>query len=681
MNTVKSQNLSLLINNHFTNRLSFLNFTLTNKQHNMKKIYVLSLALSTALAGFSQFTNAKGELVKRKEFKESKVKPSNSNHTPKGLTLWSNEFDNSADWVLDNSCAYTGYNLVGGYDYVAGASTTAFSTCTGNGTVANDPNTSQPAQWVFETNPSVIPVGVLSPFASASAANGFLFINSDATGGGDGDGTPIFVTATIASPIDLTGEPSVVLSFSHNYRWWQDTRGVRVSPDNGSSWYQYEITNNAGYPNDQNSGNPEITSIDISSVAGNASQVLVQFYYEDNDFWAWYWAVDDVKISRKDQNNIVNNSSWIFGENSGGAEYGRTPVTHLPQNWYVGSQVTNDGVNDQTNVALNADFGSFSVNTSISVVESDSTRVVETLEPIALTVGVYNGTFTVSSDSDAVAGPNSADNVFQRNFEVTTDLYTLDGIGNHPSGTETLGSIGSNTWSDAADGLVCATMYPVLQNDVINNVRTYITSTSSAGAEVILYILDSIDMASWNYGAAYFTSDIYTLTQNDISLGYFDIPVVYQNSDGSWSHLDVMPGNYYAAVELFSSGNTFDVRIVDDATVPQPAWQSSIYYPNDQVYSNGNAFAIQLMLGANTSVSETVLEDVSIYPNPSNGVINIKTSSDLLNVNVFDISGKIVHSTTLNGNLSIDLSQLEKGSYIIELRNSTGIYKETITIQ
>ena len=115
----------------------------------------------------------------------------------------------------------------------------------------------------------------------------------------------------------------------------------------------------------------------------------------------------------------------MFGENSGGAEYGRTPVTHLPQNWYVGSQVTNDGVNDQTNVALNADFGSFSVNTSISVIESDSTRVVETLEPITLTVGVYNGTFTVSSDSDVVAGPNSADNVFLRNFEVTTDLYTF----------------------------------------------------------------------------------------------------------------------------------------------------------------------------------------------------------------------------------------------------------------
>ena len=70
-------------------------------------------------------------------------------------------------------------------------------------------------------------------------------------------------------------------------------------------------------------------------------------------------AVDDVKISRKDQNNIVNNSSWIFGENSGGAQYGRTPVITYHKIGMLGSQVTNDGVNDQTNVALNADFGSF----------------------------------------------------------------------------------------------------------------------------------------------------------------------------------------------------------------------------------------------------------------------------------------------------------------------------------
>ena len=44
-------------------------------------------------------------------------------------------------------------------------------------------------------DPAAIPVSVLSPFASTTASNGYLFINSDATGGGDGDGTPVECTA------------------------------------------------------------------------------------------------------------------------------------------------------------------------------------------------------------------------------------------------------------------------------------------------------------------------------------------------------------------------------------------------------------------------------------------------------------------------------------------------------
>ena len=207
--------------------------------------------------------------------------------------LWTNEFDNSSDWVTDNSCAYAAYNIVGGYDYVNQTPISSTSVCTGTGTTGSS------AQWSLLTDPNLIPVAAQSPFGSTTASNGFLFISSDSYGGGDGDGTPIYVTATIATPIDLTGENNVILSFSHNYRWWQDTRGIRISGDNGITWNQYELTNNSGYPNDQNSGNPEITNIDISSIAGGQSQVLVQFFYEDNDFWAWYWAVDDVMISRR----------------------------------------------------------------------------------------------------------------------------------------------------------------------------------------------------------------------------------------------------------------------------------------------------------------------------------------------------------------------------------------------
>ena len=201
----------------------------------------------------------------------------------------------------------------------------------------------------------------------------------------------------------------------------------------------------------------------------------MQFYYEDNDFWAWYWAVDDVKISRKDLNNIQTNSSWIYGETHYGAEYGRVPISEIDANWVVGAQVTNDGVNDQTNVTLNADFGSFSTTSSLGIVESDSTSIIESLEPLTLTTGTYQGTFTVSSDSDQVGGPNFGDNTYERNFEITNDVYSLDGIGLHPAGYEALGSLGSNSWADAADGLVCGTYYNLKQTQVVNSVRTEIT--------------------------------------------------------------------------------------------------------------------------------------------------------------------------------------------------------------
>ena len=458
----------------------------------MKKIYTLVLSL---LFGFSALAQS-------------------SSNNSKGVVLWSNEFDNSADWVLDNSCNYTALNIVGGYDYVAGTPTPAMSSCTGTGTSAIDPNTGAAANWRFETDPNLIPVSVLAPFASASASNGYLFINSDACGGGDNDGTPIFVTATIGTPIDLSNESSVVLSFSHNYRWWQDTRGVRVSGDNGASWSMYELTNNSGYQNDQNSGNPEVTSIDISSIAGNQSQVLIQFYYEDNDYWAWYWAVDDVQISRKDQHNVENQAAWIYGESTYFAEYGRTPMHQMDQNWVIGAQVTNDGVAGQTNVTLNADFGSFtSTATLAGTLEGDSTEFVETTDDLSsyLTApGVFQGTYTVSSDSDQVGGVNFGDNVLERNFEITTDIYSLDGIGSHPAGLETLGSYGSYSWpTDASDGLVCATMYPFKNNDTINSVRANITSNTVDNAEVILYIIDSLEFATGNFGNAIHTSDLY----------------------------------------------------------------------------------------------------------------------------------------------------------------------------
>ena len=656
------------------------------KKNKMKKIYVILFCTITGFISTAQ--NSSDRFMQKHEFIPEKIK-SDLSAQPKGVVLWENEFDTASHWVLDNTCNYAAYNIVGGYDYANQTTIGATSACTSPGTVATDPGTGVSAQWRLENDGSLIPVAALAPFGSSSVTNGFLFIDSDACGGADGDGTPIFVTATIATPIDLTGENSVVLSFSHNYRWWQDTRGVRVSGDSGATWVQYEITNNSGYPNDQNSGNPEITSIDVSSDVGGQSQVLVQFYYEDNDFWAWYWAVDDVKFSRKDQNNIQANTAYVYGETHYGAEYGRIPLDEVDANWVLGAVVTNDGVNDQTNVTLATDFGSFNTSATFGIVEADSTSTIESLEPLPLTTGVYQGTFTVTSDLDSLGGANFSDNTFERNFEVTSAEFSLDGIGLHPAGQEVLSGLGSASFAGGEDGLVCANFYPLKQSQVLNSVRTYIDAqNSSPGAEIILYVIDSLSFTSGAFGNAIFTSDLYSLTTNDIANEYFDISTTLLtgwdpvNNTSTWENLSLSTGGYYVGIEMFSGGNTYDLRIIDDFTVTQPEWSSAIWFPQDAAYTNGNAFAIRMNFGANVGINENVTNNVSIYPNPTSDVLNISTNSnDLSELIIKDISGKIVLNQKFNSKITINTENYAKGVYLIDVKNNLGTVSEKISVK
>jgi hypothetical protein len=630
----------------------------------MKKNYLIVVLLTLSSVLSSQISSNK--LIRKHEFKNKKI---NSSIIPqsRGLELWSSEFDNPSDWAITSS----------GTD---------------------------PTAWTISSNPtfnSSIQAGTpFTDFLSTTASNGFLYIDSDGAGGTDGDGLEIITKATLNTPIDLSGEPKVVLTFSHNYRWWQDTRGVRVSGDGGVNWTTYQLTcgaNDPGncigcgvsdnYPNLQDSENPEITKLDISSVAGNQSNVLIEFYYQDNDFWAWYWVVDDVKISRKDNNNIENQAAWIWQETHYGAEYGRTPITQTGQNWVVGAQVSNDGVNTQTNVTLNADFGSFVSSDSIPLLEPDSSKAVESLKSLNLTIGQYQGTYTVKSDSDDVTGPNFLDNTNDRNFEITTDIFSLDGIGNHPAGTEILSSLGTPSFTDGADGLVCATMYPFLNNDTINSVIALITTSTSANAEVILYIVDSLSFTSGSLNNAIFISDLYTVTAQDVSNGFIEIPVGNISSNNQlFESLPIQPGNYYAALELFSGGNTYDIRIIDDETVGQPAWSSAIFIPQDQAYTNGNAFAISMNLGDNTVPNTTgIIENnntISIYPNPSNGEFNISASSnELSDLTVKDITGKIVISKVFSSNAIINLNNYAKGVYVVDIKNKKGTFTQKIFLQ
>ena len=115
----------------------------------MKKIYLLLFCITTSFMVTAQ--NSSTVFMQKHEFMPEKIK-SNLSAQPKGVVLWENQFDNASDWILDNSCAYSAYTIVGGYDYANQTVINAPSACTSPGTVATDPGTGNTAQWRFETD-------------------------------------------------------------------------------------------------------------------------------------------------------------------------------------------------------------------------------------------------------------------------------------------------------------------------------------------------------------------------------------------------------------------------------------------------------------------------------------------------------------------------------------------------
>jgi hypothetical protein len=345
-------------------------------------------------------------------------------------------------------------------------------------------NGTNAAVWEVSQNPSIIPVSVLSPMGSTSASNGFLFVSSDANNFTDNDGTQIITTATNVTPINLTGHPNVRLNFQHNFRWYQDTRGVRVSGDNGTSWTDFEISNVSTYstPN-QNSNNPEITSIDISSVAGGQSQVLVQFYYDDNDIWAWYWAVDDVNITvTPNYDLILNELSWgSTGAYGTRLQYYQVPVSQIAPIEFAGS-ITNYGVQNQNNVVLNATTSSYS---GTSVATTINSGVTDTLFCQTSFTPTGIGTYTLNASvSSPYLDANPANNAISAlgPIEVNNFIYARDA------------NVIDGSTFNAGGGFEVGNIFDIYNNATIQAIDFVVSSLSDVGSEVYgkLYYIDPI---------------------------------------------------------------------------------------------------------------------------------------------------------------------------------------------
>lgn len=96
--------------------------------------------------------------------------------------------------------------------------------------------------------------------------------------------------------------------------------------------------------------------------------------------------------------------------------------------------------------------------------------------------------------------------------------------------------------------------------------------------------------------------------------------------------------------------------------------------------ANGCMETISTTIGTQVSVVENKGLTINVYPNPSNGVINVNFSEVMLGeIKVFDAIGKLIVNQPINELIeTIDLDDEERGVYFLTIENEN--YKRTIRV-
>jgi len=117
----------------------------------------------------------------------------------------------------------------------------------------------------------------------------FMIVDSDDAGSGV-DLEEEMITPKLINIPELSPEQSLILSFTHyfNYSYYDE---AKIMIFNGSNWITLKT-----YSSDQGSSlsSPTEETFDITDYINDELQI--SFLYYDEGTWAWYWAVDNVKI-------------------------------------------------------------------------------------------------------------------------------------------------------------------------------------------------------------------------------------------------------------------------------------------------------------------------------------------------------------------------------------------------
>ncbi len=202
----------------------------------------------------------------------------------------------------------------------------------------------------------------------------FAFVNSDAAGPGS-----ILLEEQLVSPVlNTAGVPLLFLEFEHYYRSVVLTDSGFVDVWDGSQW----VTIDTMVASRGSFVTPAVELYDITAYAN--ANLQIRFVYDDDSTWAWWWALDNVRVFNPPNDDAAVTSILTpFGGGRANSSSAMTPTET------ISAEVINLGSDTLVNVPI-----SFAIN--------QVTIATETIPGPLIPNILSNYTFTATGNFGAV---------------------------------------------------------------------------------------------------------------------------------------------------------------------------------------------------------------------------------------------------------------------------------------
>lgn len=570
--------------------------------------------------------------------------------TPKNTSkaiIWQSDFSMVSDWTIGNS--------------------------SGNN-----------ANWIISNSPSFWWSGNAT-LASNSGGNAASF-NSD---GYATAANQIENNAWIQSDtINCSNFPTVAVSFEQFFNKWTGRTFIEVSNDLGQTWVDYEV--NESMDNNDETLNPSAQTVNITATAGLEPQVLIRFLYLSNaisdggtnhtagEAWDYGWIIDYVIVEELPDNDIALVKGW-HADIVNDYEYSMVPLTQVRE-MIPGVILANQGALGQTLdvTATISDAGGV-VNTttqSITIPSGISDTVWFQTGYTPSSLGDYDVTFSIPADQDL------SDN----NANAATLSVTMDKMAHDYGASLTFGWNPASTNPDIVENANAVhswgnIYYPQVDQDIYG-VDINFASGTSPGL-VFGVRVQQIDPVGGIQGNLTFNNEqYYTVQASDIGMGITTV-VFPQPSTlvaGEGYIIDVLKVDGTSGQGFYIGGSDDFTEDDDFSTVafgPYGANNAINYYVSWDFTPY-----IRANFDATLNVENLSLEGISIYPNPSEGIITIENETDEISVvTVMNLEGKVLRKHEINTTGTIDLSATGTGVYLVKVSNERGSFVERVLIE